>query len=96
MNHKQKLGYTQGAGIMAVGDYRAVGNTGHRDNNGGNIIQCRRLQVVDENGNQAIFLSSSDQHGNALAIFDKQGDVAIGLKSVRRKTKWLSLTNRGM
>ena len=85
MNHKQKLGYTLlGAGIMAVG--MIIGQWGTPDieaqNNGVfDIIQCRKLQVVDENGNQAIFLSSSDQHGNALAIFDKQGNVAIDLVS---------------
>ena len=44
-------------------------------------IQCRGLQVVDENGNEAIVLTSAEK-ANVVAVFDKQGKVAIGLASM--------------
>ena len=44
-------------------------------------IQCRGLRVVDENGNPAISLRSTESL-NTVAVFDKQGKVAVGLASM--------------
>ena len=43
-------------------------------------IQCRRLEVVDENGNSSILLVSN-KAGVAVAVLNKQGEIAIGLTS---------------
>ena len=60
MNHKQKLGYMAlGAGIMALGIIIGQFVTPDIEAQSDGVfdtIQCRELQVVDENGNKAIFL----------------------------------------
>ena len=81
MNHKQKLGYMAlGALIMLIG--MGVGSTFftppiEAQHNGlFNEITCRKLWVVDKNGNPAIRLES-DENGNRMFISDENGKGAI-------------------
>ena len=41
-------------------------------------ITCREIEVVDENGNQAIVLGSKEGV-NLMTVSDKQGEIAIDL-----------------
>ena len=85
MNHKQKLGYMAlGAVIMLIGMWVSplISPPVTAQHNGVfDQIQCRELQVVDENGNQAIVLASK-VGVNLVAVLDKQGEVAVTLGSM--------------
>ena len=81
MNHKQKLGYMAlGAGIMVVGiiigqiitpDIEAQSN-GVFD-----IIRCRQLQVVDENGKIGIMMASSEHNDHIILGGVSKGQVFL-------------------
>ena len=43
------------------------------------VIQCRRLEVVDKHGKKAILLTSNDDVMNGIAVFDKHGQVGVAL-----------------
>ena len=82
MNRKQKLGYTLlGAGIMAVGI--AIGqfvtpDISAQSNGVFDKITCRRLLVVDENGNKAITLAVKE-NGNYVNLYDshQRGTIVL-------------------
>ena len=64
MSHKQKLGYILlGAGIMALGitiGQFITPNIEAQSNGVFDKIVCREIEVVDENGRQAILISSAN------------------------------------
>ena len=108
MNHKQKLAYTLlGAVIMAVGII--IGQRGTPDikaqNNGVfDKISCRALEVIDENGNEAIVLSTeltdSGESGdppraNGVLVLDKQGNGSISLACYPQKNR-IQVTGEGV
>lgn len=78
MNHNHKLGYMAlGAGVMALGII--IGQWGTPDIEAQadgvfNKIQCRQLEVIDENGNSMISLV-----GRMIAINEERGKPAIWL-----------------
>ena len=84
MNHKQKLGYTLlGAGIMAVGitiGQFVIPNIEAQNNGVFDKIVCREIEVVDQDGNQAISLGSNER-GNGVIVYDNQGNQAVTLHS---------------
>ena len=82
MNYKQKLGYTAlGAVIMLVG--MVAGSifspplVAQRGEVFGEIV-CKKLTVVDDEGNKAIDLSTHES-GNSVVIYDKAGSPDISL-----------------
>ena len=84
MSHKQKLGYALlGAGIMAVGitiGQFITPNIEAQSNGVFDKITCRELEVLDENGNEAIVLSTelinrdNKPKANGVLVLDKQGN----------------------
>ena len=82
MNHKQKLAYMAlGAGIMAVGitiGQFITPNIEAQSNGVFDEITCRRLNVVDKLGRDAITLNAGEK-GNVMMIFDKTPSPAIFL-----------------
>ena len=76
MNQKQKLGYmVLGAGIMAVGitiGQFITPNIEAQSNGVFDEIVCKKLSVVDEEGNKAIDLST-DEGARSIMIYDKEG-----------------------
>ncbi len=57
-------------------------------------ITCRKLEVVDEDGNPAVGLSSSEE-GNSVVVLDKQGEIAIGLSSSEERNDVLVSDKQG-
>ena len=98
MNHKQKLGYTLlGAGIMAVGitiGQFVTPNIEAQNNGVFDKIVCREIEVVDQDGNQAISLGSNER-GNGVIVYDNQVRLHLSFTAVKRGTiLFLSLINR--
>ena len=81
MNYKQKLGYMAlGAGILAIGiiigqiiapDIKAQSN-GVFD-----IIRCRQLWVVDDNGEIGIIMASSENNDHIILGGLNKGQVVL-------------------
>lgn len=101
MNHNQKLGYILlGAGIMALGitiGQVITPNIEAQNNGVFNEIVCRRLNVVDKNGNNAISLVS-EETGNAVAVYDsnkKTGSPVLSLASVPEGNMVFVLDKKG-
>ena len=82
MNHKQKLGYmVLGTGILAVsimiGQF-ATPDIEAQSDGVFDEISCRKLTVVDNEGNTAIGLVG-DTFVNGVYILDRSGNEAISL-----------------
>ena len=82
MNYKQKLGYTLlGAAVMAVGiiiGQLSTPNIEAQSNGVFDKIVCKKITVVDADGNPGILLESS-KDGYGITINHKQGKEAISL-----------------
>lgn len=82
MNHKQKLGYALlGAAVMAIG--MTIGqfttpNIEAQNNSVLDEIVCKKITVVDSDGNPGILLESKEK-GNQITINHEQGKEAISL-----------------
>ena len=97
MNHKQKLGYTLlGAGIMAVGitiGQFVTPNIEAQNNGVFDKIVCREIEVVDQDGNQAISLGSNER-GNGVIVYDNQGKTAFVLHSSEKRDNTLFIFDK--
>ena len=91
MNYKQKLGYTiLGAGMMAMGiiiGQLVISDIEAQNNGVFNEITCRKLVVVDKNGNEVIILESREA-GNIVEVYDKTRKEHITLDSTGL-SKWV-------
>ena len=83
MNHKQKLGYMAiGVGIMALGiiiGQFVTPDIEAQPNGVFDEIVCKKLSVIDEEGNEAIELSTSSEGGRHIFFYDKKGIQRISL-----------------
>ncbi len=79
MNYKQKLGYiVLGAAMTLVGVAVSALSPSLSAQKRGEYIVCTGLTVVDGKGNDTIRLTVGET-GIGIIIFDRTGEVAIGL-----------------
>ena len=81
MNYKQKLGYMAlGAGILAIGIIigQIIAPDIEAQSNGVfDIIRCRQLWVVDDNGEIGIIMASSENNDHIILGGLNKGQVVL-------------------
>ncbi len=84
MNHKQKLGYMAlGAGILAIGitlGQWVTPNIEAQSNGMFDEITCRRIKVVDAEGNSRIELGTFEDT-SVITVLDKAGNKSVNLNA---------------